>query len=421
MNKKILILGVGVVIIAAGLIFAIERLTQPDWTTDEVRIIESLWIGNIKPLEADPSNAYGDNPTAAALGEALFNDTRFSANGAVSCASCHNANKFFQDNLPRAIGVGVTGRSTPTIIGTAYSPWQFWDGRKDSQWAQALGPMESTVEHGGTRTQYAHLINEHYREAYENLFGALPNANDFARYPEMAGPTDDPEMNAIWESMNEADRTAITQIYVNMGKAIAAFERTILPKPSRFDAFAEALISGDLDNANAHLSADEKAGLKLFISTGRCTECHNSPLFTNNDFSAIGTPPTEDLGYDPGRSVGRDQVQVDEFNCLSVHSDAEPDECEALRFLAPYTPDMIGSFKTPTLRNIANTAPYMHSGQFETLEEVMEHYNEAPPGLQNHTDLVPLDMTTEQLNQIVAFLKSLTEVSPPAAAQQQVH
>ena len=418
MKKNTLILGFAVVVLAAGLIFAIEQLTRPEWSQDELTILESLWIESLKPLPPDPSNAYGDNPVAAALGEALFNDTRFSANGAVSCASCHNSNKFFQDSLPRAIGVGVTGRSTPTIIGTAYSPWQFWDGRKDSQWAQALGPLESIVEHGGSRTQYAHLINQFYRDEYEALFGNLPSAEDFARYPASAGPTEDPTVSATWESMPLADREAITQIYANMGKAIAAFERTILPQPSRFDQFVEEVLNGDLERANEIFSPDEMSGLKLFISSGKCTDCHNTPLFTNNAFSAIGTPPTEDLGYDPGRSVGRKQVQVDEFNCLSSYSDAAPEECDALRFLKADSPELIGAFKTPTLRNIANTAPYMHAGQIETLEEVMEHYNEAPPGLQNHTDLVPLNMTDEQLTQIVAFLKTLTEDARQAAPQQ---
>src|SRR5690606_15553813 len=107
----------------------------------------SLSIKSLPPLPPDPSNRYGDDPRAAALGHQLFFDTRLSANGKVSCATCHDPGRDFQDGLPLAVGVGTNTRRTMPIAGTAYSPWMFWDGRKDSQWSQALGPLESPVEH----------------------------------------------------------------------------------------------------------------------------------------------------------------------------------------------------------------------------------------------------------------------------------
>src|SRR5215813_5697133 len=154
---------------ATVLITACSSFDQLKWSDDELAILKTLWIGNLQPLPADPSNKYADNPKAAELGQKLFFDTRFSSNGQVACATCHIPDKLFQDGTPLAHGVGTTNRRTMTIIGTAYSPWFFWDGRKDSQWAQALGPMESAVEHGGNRTLYAHLIAQYYRREYEAI------------------------------------------------------------------------------------------------------------------------------------------------------------------------------------------------------------------------------------------------------------
>src|SRR5689334_18923530 len=122
-----------------------------------------LWIGNLEPLPADPSNRWANDPAAAALGERLFFDKRLSSNGQVSCATCHDPQRAFQDGVALAKGVGTTNRRTMPIAGMAYSPFLFWDGRKDSLWSQALGPLESPVEHGGDRMQYAQVIARHYR------------------------------------------------------------------------------------------------------------------------------------------------------------------------------------------------------------------------------------------------------------------
>ncbi|HEX7830656.1 MAG TPA: cytochrome-c peroxidase, partial [Thermoanaerobaculia bacterium] len=120
--------------------------------------MSDLSIANLEPLAKDATNRFADNAAAAALGKELFFDPSLSANGKVSCASCHQPEREFQDGVALAQGVGTTNRRTMPIAGTAYSPFLFWDGRKDSQWSQALGPLESAVEHGGTRSQYAHVI-----------------------------------------------------------------------------------------------------------------------------------------------------------------------------------------------------------------------------------------------------------------------
>ena len=384
-----------------------SRLAMPDFAPDEVESLRSLWLGSLPELPADPSNRFADDPAAAALGEALFADTRFSANGEVSCATCHRAELHFTDGLPRARGIGETRRKTMTVVGTAYSPWLFWDGRTDSQWAQALAPMENAAEHGGNRGMYAQLVADLYRDEYEATFGPLPPLEDASRFPEQAGPVDDPVARTNWEAMTDADRNAVTEVFVNIGKSIAAFERGLMPAPTRFDTFVEALLAGE---PTTSLTVDEIAGLRLFIGEAGCTNCHNGPLFTNNAFHNTGVAPVDGREPDRGRGDGIGLVQADEFNCLSRWSDADRDDCTALRFLRDDAEALVGAFKPPTLRNTSNTGPYMHAGQLATLADVLRHYRDAPEAAIGHSELEPLDLTDAQLAQLEVFLRTLDEV-----------
>jgi cytochrome c peroxidase len=145
------------------------------WTEEETAHLSSMSLRELGPAPADPTNRVADDPRAVEFGRKLFFDTRLSANGQVSCATCHIPDREFQDGIPLAKGMGVTNRRTMPIAGMAHSPFLFWDGRKDSLWAHALGPLESPVEHGGTREQYAQVIAAHYRPDYEAIFGAMPS------------------------------------------------------------------------------------------------------------------------------------------------------------------------------------------------------------------------------------------------------
>lgn len=409
----------GAILLTAAAIAWWAIVSQRSWSEAEIAILRGLWSGSLPALPPDPSNVYADNPQAARFGQQLFFDTRFSSNGEVACATCHKPELMFTDGLPLAQGVGTTTRKTMTIIGTAYSSWLFWDGRKDSQWAQALGPMESAVEHGGTRAQYAHLIDQFYRDEYESIFGPLPDFSDPERFPASAGPVDDPAARAAWDAMTQADRDAVTQVYVNMGKAIAAYERLIQPAPSRFDQYVEALLNNDKQAMQAALTADEVAGLRLFIGRAECIKCHNGPLFTNNDFHNTGIPTAQGLPLDDGRASGVIKVLNDEFNCLSKWSDASENDCAELRFVTSEGEQLEAAFKPPTLRNVAETAPYMHAGQFATLEEVLAHYNHPPAAPLGHSELNPLGLTQRETEQIIAFLKALSGgVNAPQALLQ---
>ena len=375
-----------------------------EWTPEQIEQLRSLSLAELEPLPADPSNRFADDPRAAALGQRLFFDARLSSNGKVSCGTCHIPDREFQDGTPLAKGVGTTGRRTMPVAGTAYMPFLFWDGRKDSLWAQALGPLESPVEHGGTRAQYAHVVAASYREDYEKIFGPLP---DLSGVPVTAGPVQDENAAGAWNAMPIEQRLAVTSVYVNIGKAIAAFERKIQYGPSRFDRYVDALQKSGRAPQNI-LTQDEQAGLALFIGKANCIQCHNGPLFTNNEFHNTGVPARPAAEADHGRMAGARGVLNDEFNCRSRWSDASAEQCAELDFIATDSHELERAFKVPSLRNVADRAPYMHAGQIATLDGVVAHYNRAPQAPSGHTELKPLKLSAAEVRQLTAFLRSLS-------------
>ena len=388
------------------------QVQSSGWSEAERATLRSLSLTSLEPLAPDPSNRYGDDPRAAALGRELFFDTRLSGNGRVSCATCHVPEKDLQDGTPLAHGVGTTARRTMPIAGTAHNAWFFWDGRTDSQWAQALGPLESAVEHGGTRAQYAHVIAKYYRTEYEDVFGSLPA---LAQVPRHAGPVADTAARAAWQRLPSTQRDEISRVYANIGKAIAAFERKIEFMPSRFDRYVDAELAGRPQDARTALSKDEEAGLRLFIGKANCVNCHNGPLFTDQHFHNTGVPvPSSslDLPVDSGRTVGVRQALAGEFNCTSSYSDAKSD-CDELTFAVTDGNELVRAYKTPSLRNVAGRAPYMHAGQFASIDEVLSHYSAAPRSPFGKTELRPLHLSPVELSQLEIFLKLLT--TPVAA------
>ena len=378
-------------------------LTGPAWSPEELARIQSLSLASMRPLPPDPSNRVADDPAAAALGRALFFDTRLSANGQIACATCHKPDRQFQDDRPVGHGMADGARRTMPIAGSAYAPFLFWDGRKDSQWAQALGPIENPSEHGADRLMAVRLAASAYRSQYEKIFGAVP---DLAGLPAHAMPGGARGMDAAWRGMPPQRQNDVNMAYANIGKAIAAYERTITLEPARFDRYAVALAAGDESRADEILSSDEQSGLRLFLGKANCITCHNGPLFTDGAFHNIGLP-----GLDPARDIGRlgalELVRSDPFNCMGSFSDASPADCTELRFITPQLPALAGAFRSPTLRGIGQRAPFMHAGQFRSIAAVLAHYNSAPAASVGRSELKPLDMSKHELEQLAAFLKSL--------------
>ncbi len=364
-------------VLALLAVFALpHRATASDasWSPAELRLLRSLWIGSLAPLPDDPSNAYDTDPRAAALGRRMFFDPRLSANGALACATCHPAASSFQDRKPTAEGLGPLPRRSMPLLGVAYNTWFFWDGRKDSLWAQAATPLENPLELGLTRDAVAEVVHRHYREDYAALFGVVSD-----------GPRSE---------------EATTRIFVNVAKTLAAFVRTIVPGPARFDRWVAGVLGEAM--SPAALTPGELRGLRLFIGRARCTNCHAGPLFTNGEFHFTRVPQTT---ADAGRSAAIALVQGDELNCHGPFSDAAPAACSALRFLDPDTRDTLRAFKTPTLRNVAARAPYMNAGQLATLAEVLRFYRDATHGMK---ELAHGDLSDAELGDLEAFLGTLT-------------
>jgi cytochrome c peroxidase len=372
-------------------------------------VLQRLSLDSLPPLPADPTNAVADDPRAAKLGHQLFFDARLSANGAVSCATCHQPERRFSDGLPKGRGIGLSGRNTPSIVGTAYSPWLYWDGRRDSQWAQALSPLEDPAEHGGNRMQYVRFVSTdpEYRTQYEALFGPLPDFSDTSRFPEAAAPLEDPKVSAAWLAMTDEDRHGVNRVFANIGKAIAAYERLIMPGPSRFDLYVRSLLKGNDDTSQAMLSDEEILGLQLFIDEARCTECHNGPLLTNNEFHNTGVLSFPGELPDRGRIDGLKQVLADHFNCLGKFSDNPDRKCSELTYVRTGI-ELIGATRTPSLRNLGGTAPYSHKGQNETLADLLDLYNRAPLAMIGHNEAEEkLNLSRRDLKQLEAFLNVL--------------
>ena len=299
------------------------------------------------------------------------------------------------------------------MVGGAYGSWFTWDGRRDSLWAQALVPFEASNEIAGSRTGVVRRIagDARYRAEYEAIFGPLPAELVHPALPRHAGPLGDDTARAAWQKIPQAQRNLIDRAYSNVGKAIEAFERTLLPVDSRFDLYVDALRAGQAERAAELLDAHEVAGLRLFVDPARtqCLQCHNGPQLTNGGFHNLGTGSFDGAVLDFGRALGIQGVLLDVFNCAGPYSDARPEDCRELRFLSrdAHIP-LEGSFKTPTLRDVARTAPYFHDGRFATLRDVLDYYN-APPADANH-ELRALGLRDAELADLERFLHALSGV-----------
>jgi cytochrome c peroxidase len=355
--------------------------SRPKWTPEELRV-----LGSLSPVGApppSPGNAHADDERAAELGWRIFFDTGFSRDGRLACATCHDPMRGFTDGTPVAFGLHRGSRNTPTLLGAPWFTFYGWDGHSDSLWSQSLRALLDPAEHGMQPHEVAARVESHYREPYEIAFGPHPG-----RSP-----------------------AADERVFVNVGKALEAYVRRLAPGPAPFDAYVADLLAGD-PNGGGHLSASGLRGLQAFVREG-CVSCHNGPLFTDGEFHNLGLPPSigvSDLHL--GRTHGARRVKTSRYRCGSRFSDAT--SCDALRFTNPEFEDFVGAFKTPTLRNVEHTAPYMHSGQLATLEDVIEHYRTLPGSPRvgrRDPQLCPLGRAIEP-HAMIAFLRALSEDEP---------
>ncbi|HVW30836.1 MAG TPA: cytochrome c peroxidase [Polyangiaceae bacterium] len=368
------------------------RFSPEDWA-----VLQAMRSGGAPP--PDPSNAHADDPAAAALGRALFSDSELGGRRTVGCVTCHAPDHGFSDGRPTARGAGASDVNTLGLGPAAYNRWWFWDGRADSLWAQATGPLENAREMDGTRLGVAHHIAKRYRAAYERVFGPLPELANATRFPLAGKPGD-----AAWNAMAKIDRDATTRVFVNAAKALAAFERTLRPRASRLDAY----LGGD---ARA-LSDRERDGMKVFLDAG-CAVCHGGPMLTDGAFHDIHMPSSSLAGPAfPGRIEGVRKLLAGEFRADGPYSDA-PEAGARLATLAPGA-EMLAQIKTPSLRDVALTGPWGHGGTFKTLAAVVDHYDMEELTDSGPTRIGTLDPaatafapTAEQRDVLVAFLMAV--------------
>lgn len=392
------------------------------------------------------------------LGKRFFFDPRFSESQTIACATCHDPQKSFTDGKRVATGMAETAMNTPTIINVRSGRWFFHNGRADSLEMQALGPMENPKEHGFTRVKVFSVIRTHYKKEYEELFGKLPLidppesslpgskqpfvSDAVAAYALGTLGSSDYQKDVIGRAhsrsvqpvrvlqedsagidtpTSEFDRAEvqvqhdINQVFANFGAATAAFERTIRTEDSPFDRFADRFTASSQASTSYvdGFGETEWNGFKLFVGEGRCVLCHHGPDFTDHEFHNIGLPAVQSRGADLGRAQGLLLAQNNPFFCAGKyfqHLNSLSEACAESRFAETENSELIGAFKTPTLRNLQDTAPYGHDGRFTKLRDVLIHYNllTSKPAV-GHTEesLKPLGFSDSQLADLEAFLRSL--------------
>ncbi len=311
---------------------------------DNIKDIASLKKEYLRPKVNTPpyptDNLY--NKDRENLGKMLFFDPRISSSKITSCATCHNPSFSWGDGLPKGVGVNhqVLGRRTPTLLNLAWADRFFWDGRAHSLEEQSLGPIQAEKEMNLTLVKMVAVLKA--IDGYKPLFQKA--------FPKEADPIND----------------------INVGKAIAAYERTIVSGIAPFDRW----IAGD----EKAVSESAKNGFKIYNTKARCQSCHSGWSFTDHSFHDIGHS-----GKDEGR-----------FKILKL-------------------PSMAFAFKTPTLRNVANRAPFMHDGSLPSLEAVVDFYNRGGDIKRSSVDsnIEVLNLTEQEKKDLVTFMKTLSSIDAP--------
>lgn len=325
-------------------------------------------------------------PASVALGEKLFFESRLSGDGSVSCASCHNPARAFTDGRPASVGIkGCVGqRNAPTILNAMYNKSQFWDGRAATLELQAALPITNPCEMGSTTVAAATsriAQDRDYRSRFQQAYRRGPNPQDLVN-------------------------------------AIAAYERTLMSFNSPFDRF----IAGD----GKAISPSAQRGWTLFNSKARCHLCHavtdtkpDPVLMTDNDFHNIGIGI---IRHNVVALAQKAQREIASGQLAQVDTAAINSELSVLgRFLLTKTSADTASFKTPSIRNVMVTAPYFHDGSQLTLWDAVDHYNKGD-GIKNpwlDTDMQPLALTEPEIDDLVAFMASLTSPSYQRLAERE--
>jgi cytochrome c peroxidase len=438
-----------VVVVAAGAGCGGAVATQPvtpPLTPAERSALASLSPPSLPPPPADASNRWADDDGAAALGQRLFFEPGFSGElldgdndgsahalglqgdvGKVACAGCHLPQSGFADtrslNAQISLAAGWGIRRAPSLLDVGQSKLIMWDGRRDALYNQVFGPIESAVEMNSGRLYAVEQLFARHRADYEALFGAMPPLDDTTRFPALAahdagcrrldtnnqcttplrgGPGD----GAEYDHLAPADQAAVTRVWVNVGKAIGAYERRLACGAGRFDRW----MHGD---ASA-LSAGEQRGAALFVGKAQCVRCHSGPFLSDEKFHNVGLLPTLVAtvfvdANDPGAARGLAALAGDPLNVRGAFSDGDDG-----RDPGDVTPAMSGAFRTPRLRCVGQRPSFMHTGQLRTLDDVVSFFDRGGDGygFPGQNELAPLGLSDGERHDLVAFLATLDGPGP---------
>jgi len=360
---------------------------KPVFTDSEIKIILSHgpWPA---PAPHDPTNRASGKRDAIEFGTRLFFDQRLSRHGTMSCASCHVPERNWTDNLRRGAGMAEVDRNTPTLMNLIAGRWYGWAGASDSLWSQSLRPILDERELAATPGHVAQLVrnDEQLSCRYRKAFGTPPSATD-----------------------DEA-------VFVDVGKALAAFQETLMSGRTPFDRFRDTLARAQ-PPSSWNYSEPAQRGLKMFIGRGGCTACHSGPNFTNGEFFNTGLSRFAPLGKpDPGRHAGIRQLLDSRFNLLGPYNDDATGASAAHTRRISLEKGNFGEFKVPSLRNLILTAPYGRDGRVDTIAEVVRHYAALDPVRLHAKDgqpTKPLNLTPREQTDLVVFLESLSTFSNP--------
>lgn len=368
-TTALLLLGLA---IAFGSPQADSKPFENPWPKSRFALLKAL----SKPIET--ADAKIPNSPLVTLGHTLFYDTTLNPETGLGCVSCHLPTLAFSDGLSSPQGNPLK-RNAPGLIGASQHRWQFWDGRKDSSWSQALGPLFAPHEIGLTPQGLINKISDspNYRKRFESAFAPWP------------------------QPLPEASSAAGMKLQAQVGLALEAFLNELQHQPSPFDRYVQALTKQDLAAANRWLNDEQTAGLSVLLRSN-CISCHRGSAFSDGRFHNIGTGSS-----DPGRANGKVLWQADNFNCRSAVAAAIDRTCDINAVGEVEIQKLLnGAFKTPSLRELTHTAPYMHDGRYKTLEEVVEHYRNPPVGEHGLAAIQPIsDLEAKQLEE---FLKALS-------------
>jgi cytochrome c peroxidase len=419
---------------------------DPELTSDMRDALAGLALNEIPPPPPDVTNRWADDARAAHLGQALFFEPMFSGKlldgdndgsanalghkgdtGKVACSGCHLPQSGFVDtrtvNQQISLGSGWVLRRTPSLLDVSRSRLITWVGRRDALYNQPFGPIESPVEMNSSRLFVAQQLFAHYRSEYEAIFGAMPPLDDASRFPPLTADTTGcsqldadnhckgtmhgtPGDGAELDGLSAADQDAVTRVVVNLGKALAAYERHLSCGTSRFDRF----MGGD----PSALSRAEQRGAGLFVTKAKCVDCHGGPFLSDEKFHNVGLRPSVVAtvfldANDEGLAAGLKDLIRDPLNTHGIYSDGDDG-----RTPAEVPPGSDGAFRSPRLRCVSGRPSFMHTGQLQSLGDVVAFFVRGGDGVgfPGTSEIKPLDLTLRERADLVAFMRALDGPGP---------